>query len=148
MSLEKYWQKRDFKKTKEPKGKISKISKNRFVIQEHWATHHHFDLRLEIDGVLKSWAVPKGLPEKARIKRLAVQVEDHPVNYLNFEGEIPEGCYGAGIVKIFDKGKYELIEKREDRLIFKLNGEKVKGKYTLIKMKGQKNQWLIFKTNL
>ncbi len=148
MSLEKYWQKRDFKKTKEPKGKISKISKNRFVIQEHWATHHHFDLRLEMDGVLKSWAVPKGLPEKARIKRLAVQVEDHPVNYLNFEGEIPEGCYGAGIVKIFDKGKYELIEKREDRLIFKLNGEKVKGKYTLIKMKGQKNQWLIFKTNL
>lgn len=148
MSLEKYWQKRDFKKTKEPKGKISKISKNRFVIQEHWATHHHFDLRLEMDGVLKSWAVPKGLPEKARIKRLAVQVEDHPVNYLNFEGEIPEGCYGAGIVKIFDKGKYELIEKREDRLIFKLNGKKVKGKYTLIKMKGQKNQWLIFKTNL
>lgn len=144
-SLKKYWQKRKFKETPEPKGKIKKVSKNRFVLQEHWASHHHFDFRLEMEGVLKSWAVPKGLPEKIGVKRLAIQTEDHPVDYINFEGKIPQGLYGAGIVKIFDKGKYELIEKTGNRISFKLNGKKLKGNYSLIKLKGRKNQWLLFK---
>lgn len=143
--LERYWQKRKFKKTSEPKGKVEKISKNRFVVQEHWASHHHFDFRLEMKGVLKSWAVPKGVPEKFREKRLAIEVEDHPVDYINFEGEIPKGLYGAGVVKIFDKGKYELIEKTKERIIFKLSGQKLKGNYDLIKFK-KPNQWLLFKT--
>lgn len=144
MSLREYQQKRKFKNTPEPKGKISKTKKKRFVVQEHWATHHHFDFRLEMEGVLKSWAVPKGVPKKEGVKRLAISVEDHPVSYINFEGEIPEGLYGAGKVKIFDKGKYELIEKTRDRIIFKLEGKKLKGRYALIKFKGRK-QWLLFK---
>ncbi len=150
MSLEKYRQKRDFKKTSEPKGKIAKKNKDRFVIQEHWASHHHFDFRLEMDGVLKSWAVPKGLPEKAGIKHLAVQTEDHPVQYINFQGKIPEGQYGAGEVKIFDKGKYKLIEKTKNKIIFELEGEKIKGQYELVKFFSSKfkkqNQWLVFKS--
>lgn len=143
-SLKKYWQKRKFEKTPEPKGKIEKVSKNRFVVQEHWATHHHFDFRLEMEGVLKSWAVPKGVPEKIGEKRLAIEVEDHPVDYVDFEGKIPEGLYGAGVVKIFDKGKYELIEKTENRILFKLKGKKLKGNYNLIKFR-KPNQWLLFK---
>ena len=145
MSLEKYWEKRDFDKTPEPKGRVLKTSKNRFVVQEHWASHHHFDFRLEMDGVLKSWAVPKGVPEEKGKKVLAIQTEDHPVSYINFEGEIPKGCYGAGIVKIFDKGKYELIERAENKIIFELKGKKLKGKYVLLKFK-KPNQWLLFKT--
>jgi len=146
MTLEKYWQKRKFEKTPEPKGKVLKTGENRFVVQEHWATHHHFDFRLEMERVLKSWAVPKGMPEKIGVKRLAVAVEDHPIDYIDFEGEIPKGLYGAGIVKIFDKGKYELIEKTDSRILFILKGKKLKGNYNLVKMKGQKNQWLLFKT--
>lgn len=84
MTLKKYQAKRKFAKTPEPRGKIAETGKNRFVVQEHWASHHHFDFRLEMEGVLKSWAVPKGLPEKKGIKRLAIQVEDHPVDYINF----------------------------------------------------------------
>jgi len=148
MTLKEYWQKRKFEKTPEPKGKILKTEKNRFVVQEHWATHHHFDFRLEMEGVLKSWAVPKGVPEKIGVKRLAVAVEDHPIDYINFQGEIPKGCYGAGTVKIFDKGNYELIEKTEDRIVFTLKGKKLKGGYCLVKMKGRKNQWLLFKIKL
>lgn len=146
MSLEKYWRKRNFDKTPEPKGRVLKTSKNRFVVQEHWASHHHLDFRLEMDGVLKSWAVPKGVPEKKGKRVLAIQTEDHPVGYLNFEGEIPEGCYGAGIVKIFDKGKYELIERTENKIVFELKGKKLKGKYVLLKFK-KPNQWLLFKTD-
>jgi len=145
MGLKEYWKKRKFKKTPEPKGKVVKVSKSRFVVQEHWATHHHFDFRLEMEGVLKSWAVPKGLPERKGIKRLAVQVEDHPLDYINFQGKIPEGLYGAGTVKIFDKGNYELIDKTRDRISFKLKGKKLKGEYHLIKTKG-KNRWLLIKT--
>jgi len=146
MTLEKYWQKRKFKKTPERRGKVLKTRKYRFVVQEHWATHHHFDFRLEMEGVLKSWAVPKGVPEKIGIKRLAVQTEDHPISYASFKGVIPRGCYGAGTVKIYDRGKYELIEKTKDRIIFTLKGKKIKGIYNLIKFKGRKNQWLLFKT--
>jgi bifunctional non-homologous end joining protein LigD len=145
MTLEKYQKKRKFTKTPEPPGKTTKAGKNRFVVQEHWASHYHFDFRLEIEGVLKSWAVPKGLPEKKGIKRLAVQVEDHPVDYINFEGEIPKGLYGAGKVKIYDKGTYKLINKTRDRISFTLYGKKFQGDYHLIKTKRPK-QWLLIRT--
>ena len=146
MTLEKYRQKRKFEKTAEPKGKIEKTGKNRFVVHDHFAEKagHHHDFRLEMDGVLKSWAIPKGIPEKKGVKRLAISMEDHPIDYIDFEGEIPEGLYGAGIVKIFDKGKYELIEKTKDRIIFGLKGKKLKGNYNLIKFK-KSNQWLLFR---
>lgn len=144
MSIKKYQAKRKFEKTSEPKGKIEKTNKNRFVIQEHWASHHHFDFRLEMNGVLRSWAVPKGMPEKEKIKRLAVQVEDHPVDYINFHGIIPSEQYGAGRVEIFDKGKYKLIEQDKNKIIFELKGKKIKGSHALIRMKNTKN-WLIWK---
>jgi len=147
MSLKGYQRRRNFKKTSEPRGKIIKVNKNRFVIQEHWAANHHFDFRMEIDGVLKSWAVPKGLPDKKGVKRLAVQTEDHPLDYINFQGEIPKDQYGAGTVKIFDKGKFELIKKNSNKISFKLKGKKIKGEYHLIKTEfGKKNQWLIIKS--
>ena len=146
MNLKAYHKKRKFNETPEPKGKVLRIQKRRFVVQEHWAKAHHFDFRLEMEGVLKSWAVPKGVPEKTGIKRLAISVEDHPIEYANFEGKIPKGLYGAGRVKIFDKGNYKLKEKTENRVIFTLKGKKLKGNYCLIKMKGRKNQWLLFKT--
>lgn len=131
----------------EPKSEVAKKGKRPiFVIQEHWATHHHFDFRLELDGVLKSWAVPKGVPEKEGIKRLAISVEDHPLEYANFEGTIPEGQYGAGKVKIWDEGTYELSEQTKDRLEFVLHGKKLKGVYVMIKMQGRPNQWLILKS--
>jgi DNA ligase D-like protein (predicted 3'-phosphoesterase) len=147
MPLKEYWEKRKFEKTPEPKGKILKIEKNRFVVHDHYAEKagHHHDFRLEMEGVLKSWAIPKLIPEKVGIKRLAVRVEDHPIEYYSFSGTIPKGLYGAGIVKIFDKGNYELIEKNENRIVFKLRGKKLKGEYTLLKFKTP-NQWLIFKT--
>lgn len=144
MPLNKYQSKRKFEKTPEPKGRVKKDDKNRFVIQEHWASHHHFDFRLEQDGVLKSWAVPKGLPEKIGIKRLAVQVEDHPIDYINFHGIIPVGQYGGGKVEIYDKGKYKVSEQDKNKIIFELKGKKIKGPYALIRMKNTKN-WLIWK---
>jgi len=146
MPLEKYWKKRKFDKTPEPKGKILKTSKNRFVVHDHCALKagHHHDFRLEMEGVLKSWAVPKGVPEKKGKCVLAIFTEDHPVSYFNFEGEIPEGCYGAGVVKIFDKGTYKLIEKTENKIVFELKGKKLRGRYTLLKFK-KPNQWLLFK---
>ena len=98
-----------------------------FVIQKHAARRLHYDLRLEMDGVLKSWAVPKEPPKTAGVKRLAVQVEDHPIEYADFEGIIPEGYYGAGKVEIWDKGSYILKERTEDKIIFELNGEKLRG---------------------
>ena len=115
-----------------------------FVIQKHAARRLHYDLRLEMDGVLKSWAVPKEPPVEAGVKRLAVQVEDHPLEYANFEGIIPEGHYGAGKVEIWDKGKYILRERTENKIIFDLEGERLRGTYVLIRFKGDKN-WLFFK---
>ena len=144
MNLQKYWEKRKFKETSEPRGKISKSEKKRFVIQEHWATHHHFDFRLEMEGVLKSWAVPKGVPEEAGIKRLAIQTEDHPTDYVNFKGIIPEGLYGAGKVEIYDEGSYELVNKTPIQIEFKLLGKKIRGDYRLVKFR-EPNQWLLFK---
>ena len=115
-----------------------------YVIQKHDASHLHFDLRLEMDGVLKSWAVPKQPPTTPGVKRLAVQVEDHPVGYANFEGTIPKGEYGAGTVEIWDKGSFSLLDRKDNKLIVEINGTKLKGAYVLIKLKQSKN-WLFFK---
>ncbi|MCK4554537.1 3'-phosphoesterase [Candidatus Parcubacteria bacterium] len=146
MSLKKYRSKRKFSKTPEPKGELKKKSLSRFVVQEHHARNLHYDFRLEYKGVLKSWAVPKGVPEKKGVKRLAVQVEDHPVDYIDFSGIIPEGEYGAGEVKIWDKGKWKLIsgDLKNGSIKFELSGKKLKGEYALIRFKNIKN-WLIFK---
>lgn len=116
-----------------------------YVIQEHHATHLHYDLRLEMDGVLKSWAIPKEPVDKKGVKKLAIQTEDHPLEYADFEGEIPEGLYGAGLVKIWDKGSYRLIERNEDKIVFEIFGNKLKGKFCLIKLKGKEKNWLFFK---
>ena len=120
-----------------------------FVIHKHFARNLHFDLRLEMDGVLKSWAVPKEPPTIKGIKRLAIQVEDHPLNYANLEGEIPKGNYGAGKVEIWDAGTYELDDLKRDKIEFELHGKKLKGKYVLVKTKYGKQKeksWLFFKT--
>jgi len=118
-----------------------------FVVHEHWAKRHHFDLRLEIGDVLKSWAVPKEIPTEYGVKRLAVQVEDHPIEYANFSGRIPEGYYGAGEVLIYDKGEYELKEYSVNKIRFKLLGQKLSGVYQLIKFREEKGRvyWLLFK---
>ena len=116
----------------------------RFVIQKHRATRLHYDFRLEMDGVLKSWAVPKEPPTESGIKRLAVQVEDHELSYIDFEGTIPEGMYGAGKVEIWDKGTYTLKHRSKDKIQFSLQGERLSGDYVLVRFKGDKN-WLFFK---
>ncbi len=118
-----------------------------FVVQEHWATTHHFDFRLEMDGVLKSWAVPKGVPQEYGVKRLALRVEDHSLEHANFSGVIPEGQYGAGKVTIWDRGTYTLIENLEKRIKFSLKGERLNGTYNLIRFQSKegKEQWLIMK---
>lgn len=146
MYLTQYKKKRNFNQTSEPKGmrKESK-TKNIYSIQEHRATHLHWDLRLEKDGVLKSWALPKEPSTDSKIRRLAVQTEDHPVDYAFFEGVIPKGQYGAGTIKLYDKGTYELIEfKPNERYVININGRKLKGLFVILKFKGEKN-WLFFK---
>lgn len=117
-----------------------------FVVHEHSASHHHFDFRLEMDGVLKSFAVPKEPPSKAGIKRLAIQVEDHELAYADFEGTIPEGEYGAGKVEIWDKGTYEMISRNDSKMVFRLEGKRLRGEYVLLKFKkaGEK-EWLLFR---
>jgi len=146
MALEKYRAKRKFNITPEPKGVVKKRSLSRFVVQKHRASHLHYDFRLEAEGVLKSWAVPKGAPEQAGVKRLAIAVEDHPVDYINFSGVIPEGEYGAGTVEIWDKGKWQALDGSLERgsMKFNLAGKKLKGEYVLVKLKDKKN-WLIYK---
>lgn len=143
MNLTSYTKKRKFNKTPEPKPAIKKTEKFRFVVQEHHARQLHWDFRLELGGVLKSWAVPKGMPEKPNIKRLGVATEDHPVGYIDFEGEIPKGEYGSGTVKIWDKGKFELYGATDKVIDFKLSGKRLKGNYALIHTRD--NQWIIFK---
>ena len=148
MSLTTYIKKRKFSKTPEPKGKIAKKESHIFVIHRHEASHLHWDLRLEMNGVLKSWAVPKEPPTVKNIKRLAIQVEDHPLEYAKFAGTIPEGNYGAGKVSIWDKGKYILEDKKLNKIVFELKGKKLKGKYVLVKTSyGSKPEksWLWFK---
>ncbi len=120
-----------------------RYSCGRFVVQEHFASHHHYDFRLEMDGVLKSWAVPKEVPHVKKVKRLAVQVDDHNLSYISFEGEIAEGLYGAGRVQIYDAGTYYLLDRKDDRLKVTLLGEKLEGVYELIRLQDPKN-WLIF----
>ena len=115
-----------------------------FVVQEHHARRLHWDLRLEMDGVLKSWAVPKGIPTEPGVRRLAIQTEDHPLEYADFEGVIPEGHYGAGEVRIWDRGEYELLERTPDKITFVAKGERMRGKYALIRMRGSDN-WLLVK---
>ncbi|GGF05248.1 DNA ligase D [Flavobacterium limi] len=159
MSLSKYNQKRDFRQTKEPKGKIEKSANELiFVVQKHAASHLHYDFRLEMHGVLKSWAVPKGPSMNPDDKRLAMMVEDHPYSYKDFEGTIPEGNYGAGNVIVWDNGTYTSDEKtatpektlladlKKGRLSFILKGKKLKGEFSLVKLKGkQENAWLLIK---
>src|SRR3954453_5371303 len=158
MALTEYKRKRDFKKTREPLGKpIPKKVKgaSRFVIQKHAARRLHYDFRLEMEAVLKSWALPKGLPWKRGEKHLAVEVEDHPIEYEEFEGVIPEGQYGGGSVMVWDRGTYYVYGEqpikslREGKLHLLLDGKKAKGEWTLVRIRGrddEKNQWLILKT--
>jgi len=158
MALTEYKRKRDFKKTNEPSGKpVPKKIKgaSRFVIQKHAARRLHYDFRLEMESVLKSWALPKGLPWKRGEKHLAVEVEDHPIEYEDFEGVIPEGQYGGGTVMVWDRGTYYVYGEqpvkslREGKLHLLLDGKKAKGEWTLVRIRGrdgEKNQWLILKT--
>lgn len=164
MSLEKYAEKRDFSKTREPKAGRSKDKDHlMFVIQKHDASRLHYDFRLEMDGVLKSWAIPKGPSTNPKVKRLAMMVEDHPFDYRNFEGLIPKGEYGGGTVIVWDEGTYEPIEEikgkkaQEKHLLkqleagsvkIKLHGEKLEGEYALVKTHGMgENGWLLIKHN-
>ena len=150
MPLKEYKQKRDLKKSGEPESKksVKKSEERIFVVHEHHASHLHWDLRLEMNRVLKSWAIPKEPPTTKEVKRLAIQVEDHPLSYANFKGIIPEGNYGAGEVKIWDNGTYELLKNSEKEIEINFKGRKLKGKYALIKTHyGNKpdKSWLFMK---
>ncbi|MCC4766491.1 3'-phosphoesterase [Methanosarcina sp. DH1] len=147
--LEEYEKKRHFQKTPEPPtSDFKQISdKPIFVVQRHDARKLHYDFRLEMDGVLKSWAVPKEPPKEAGIRRLAIETEDHPLAYADFEGEIPKGEYGAGKVEMWDKGTFELLKREEKEIVVALEGEELKGIYVLIRTKYGKGEkgWLFFK---
>lgn len=151
MALDEYNKKRDFSKTNEPPGAGSSGGDpKKFIVQKHHARNLHYDLRLEIEGVLKSWAVPKEPPAEPGVRRLAVETEDHPLEYASFEGTIPAGEYGAGTVEIWDTGNYVLEKISDKEIIFELSGKKMHGKYALVKLKptdrfpGEKN-WLLFR---
>ncbi len=159
--LKKYQTMRDFGDTPEPAGKIKPVKGKKpiFVIQKHHASHLHYDFRLEMEGVLKSWAVPKGPSYDPSVKRLAMMTEDHPYDYASFEGVIPEGNYGAGNVIIWDQGTWEFIEPGDDavkalrsgKLTFRMEGKKMFGEWALVRIsgrgkKGDKgNEWLLLK---
>src|SRR6266849_812331 len=169
MALEEYKKKRRFEETPEPLPKVEKKTGHRFVVQKHDATRLHYDFRLEMDGVLKSWAVPKGPSLDPGDKRLAMQVEDHPVSYFDFEGIIPEDNYGAGTVMVWDVGTWEPLspvpvngkyvagtEKEAAAMLakgdlkFRLHGKRLNGDFALIKMRGRRpgskgNEWLLIK---
>ena len=158
MSLREYARKRDFSRTGEPKGNKARTGNHRFVIQKHAASRLHYDFRLEMEGVLRSWAVPKGLPTKAGDRALAVEVEDHPIEYGSFEGVIPEG-YGAGIVMLWDSGTWTPESPDVDAALakgdlkFKIDGYKLKGSWVLVRTRGYsrggeksaKPSWLLIK---
>ncbi len=142
MPLDEYRERRDFATTPEPDGEApAPAGERRFVIQEHHATALHWDLRLEHDGVLASWALPKGIPPDPRQNRLAVRTEDHPLEYLDFSGEIPRGQYGGGMMGIWDTGTYEEEKFRDDEVIVVLHGERVTGRYVLFRTGGK--NWMI-----
>jgi bifunctional non-homologous end joining protein LigD len=148
--LESYRAKRSVERTPEPAGAVGEAAGRRYVFHKHAASHLHWDLRLELDGVLKSWAVPRGPSFDQADKRLAVHVEDHPVEYGEFEGIIPEGNYGAGAVIIWDRGTWEPVEDpaeglRKGKLLFDLHGHKLKGRWTLVKIKKSERDWLLIK---
>src|SRR3954451_13645099 len=157
MALEEYAKKRHFEKTPEPppgKSKSTRAANPYFYVQRHDATRLHYDFRLEIDGVLKSWAVPKGPSLDPSVRHFAAHVEDHPVDYGSFEGNIPTGNYGAGSVMLWDRGTFELLgdvsgadQIARGDLKFHLDGEKLKGDFALVHMKGRGkgNEWLIIK---
>jgi bifunctional non-homologous end joining protein LigD len=155
MALEEYKRKRDFKQTPEPPPKLGKGKQRRFVVQKHRATRLHYDFRLEMEGVLKSWAVPKGPSLDPADKRLAMQVEDHPVSYFDFEGTIPAGNYGAGTVMVWDVGTWEPVGDAAAMLAkgdlkFRLDGEKLKGEFALVHIKSRRpdskgTEWLLIK---
>jgi DNA ligase D-like protein (predicted 3'-phosphoesterase) len=155
--LTEYKKKRNFKKTPEPNPKVStRKNKQIFVIQQHHASHMHYDFRLEMGGVLKSWAIPKGPSTDPRDKRLAALTEDHPLDYAIFEGIIPEG-YGAGTVIVWDTGTYENRTEKDGKkvsmsqafkdghILIELHGKKLKGEYALIRFKGEERNWLFIK---
>jgi DNA ligase D-like protein (predicted 3'-phosphoesterase) len=156
-TLKSYKKKRNFKKTPEPKPKIKKTKKNIFVIQKHLSKRPHFDFRIQIRGALKSWAVPKGIPKSPKEKKLAMLTEDHPLDYANFEGTIPQGEYGAGKVMIWDKGIFENIKKdkkgkeipilkcfKDGQIEIFLHGKKLDCPFALVRFKDEKS-WLLIK---
>lgn len=159
MTLKKYKEKRDLAKSEEPASGHKSSSKLHFVIQKHAARHLHYDLRLEYKGVLLSWAVPKGPSLDPSEKRLAIQVEDHPLDYQYFEGTIPKGHYGAGTVEIWDKGTYTTPDHTEPKEIEKymkqgltkghfsiiFHGKRLRGEFSFVKMKQTENEWLLIK---
>jgi DNA ligase D-like protein (predicted 3'-phosphoesterase) len=148
MGLGTYKEMINFKASPEPDGEVKAAphSSRIFVVQEHHATHLHYDLRLESEGLLRSWAVPKGIPETPGKRHLAVETEEHPLEYAGFEGTIPEGEYGAGVVKIWDSGIFEPLVWEKDKVEVVLKGEHLAGRYVLVRFKraGEKD-WLIFR---
>jgi len=153
VGLQTYQHKRNFARTSEPKGRVTKnAQRQRFVVHKHQASHLHYDVRLEMGGVLKSWAVPKGPSLNPRQKRLAVMVEDHPVAYLTFVGQIAEGNYGAGEVTIWDTGHYDMAapgdpleQLNQGKLSIVLHGKRLRGEFHLVRMEGKNSQWLLIK---
>ena len=150
MSLKNYRSKRNFGRTAEPASSRRRGSGQGliYVVQKHHSSHLHYDLRLEDGGVLKSWAVPKVPPTEPGVKRLAVETEDHPLGYEDFEGTIPEGEYGAGTVKIWDRGTYQTVEKAADKRVVKISGRRLRGRFALVRIKareGGAKTWLFFK---
>ena len=146
--MDEYRSKRDFTRTSEPAQDVPPLEGAGpiFVVQEHWASHHHFDFRLETEGVLRSFAIPKGLPEAPGVRRLAIQTEDHPLVYAGFEGDIPDGQYGAGKVTIWDRGTYTPHKLLPDEMDVELHGKKLHGRYVLVRFKkGGENSFLVLK---
>src|SRR5215831_8994248 len=152
MGLEEYKRKRKFHQTPEPVGAIQEQANNSFVIQKHHATRLHYYFRLEMEGVLRSWAIPKGPSLNPADKRLAMETEDHPIDYGEFEGVIPKGNYGAGKVIIWDNGTYEMVDPetpekgwKKGKLHFILRGKKLHGEWVLVRGSREPRQWIFFK---
>ena len=152
MGLEEYKRKRRFNETPEPEGKVKKSTGSSFVIQKHRATRLHYDFRLEMEGVLRSWAIPKGPSFNPAEKRLAVLTEDHPMDYGGFEGIIPKGNYGAGNVIVWDNGTYEMVDPEtpekgwaKGKFHFVLKGKKLQGEWVLVRGSRDEKQWIFFK---